>query len=87
VGTDRGAEPVARFCRSTTRSSIDCPGAPQRQPPKAGWRATGAQMPINANRETIALGVPATAGAATIRRQRLPLAARQLGGSRVEIGR
>jgi hypothetical protein len=44
-------------------------------------------MPINADRETIALAVPATAVAATIRRQRLPLAARRFGGSRVEIGR
>ena len=44
-------------------------------------------MPINANREMIALAVPATAVAATIRGQRLPLAAGQFGGSRVEIGR
>jgi hypothetical protein len=43
--------------------------------PKSVWRATGAPMPINANREMIAFALPAPAVAATIRRQRLLLAA------------
>jgi hypothetical protein len=38
-------------------------------------------MPINANREMIALALRATAVAATIRRQRLPLACLRFGGS------
>ena len=38
-------------------------------------------MPINANREMIALALPGSAVAATIRRQRSPLAAWRFGGS------
>jgi hypothetical protein len=49
------------------------------QQPKSAWRATGAQMPINATRGMIAL--PVTAVAAAIRRQRLLLAAWRFGGS------
>ena len=44
-------------------------------------------MPINANREMIALALPATAVAATIHRQRLPLAAWRFSGRVAAKGR